>query len=246
MTTPWEKYNCKIIGEAENGLDGLELVTRLKPHLVFTDIRMSGLDGLTMIQKARELVDCEFVIISGYDEFEYAKKAIALGVKDYLLKPIDDSELEKVLENLVKEVGKKEQLKHLYEEIKSADNNKLLFFQEYFSSAAEAAGDNYVSAAVKYIMTNYQRDIGIKEVAEYLRISESYLSRLFKSETAYTFVEYLTYFRLKKALELLRDKKCKIYEIAHLVGYCDARYFSKLFKSYLGLTPREFRESLSK
>lgn len=245
MTTPWEKYNCKVIGEAENGLAGIELISRLKPDIVFTDIRMSGLNGLAMIQKAQEFVDSEFVIISGYNEFDYAKKAIALGVREYLLKPIDDLELEKVLERLVREIGKKERLKHLYKEIQTVDNNKLLYFREYYSSPSGEAQDNYVSSAVKYIMGNYQKDIGIKEVSEYLHISESYLSRLFKNETNYTFIEYLTYFRLKKALELLRDKKCKIYEIAHLVGYGDARYFSKLFKSYLGITPREFRDRLS-
>lgn len=130
MTTPWEKYNCKVIGEAENGLAGIELISRLKPDIVFTDIRMSGLNGLAMIQKAQEFVDSEFVIISGYNEFDYAKKAIALGVREYLLKPIDDLELEKVLERLVREIGKKERLKHLYKEIQTVDNNKLLYFRE--------------------------------------------------------------------------------------------------------------------
>jgi len=183
MTTPWEKYNCKVIGEAENGLAGIELISRLKPDIVFTDIRMSGLNGLVMIQKAREIVDTEFVIISGYNEFDYAKKAIALGVREYLLKPIDDLELEKVLERLVNEIKKKEDLNNLRKEILTVDKNKLLFFREYFLS--EAAQDNYVSEAVKYIIDHYQKDIGIKEVSEYLHISESYLSRLFKIETNY-------------------------------------------------------------
>jgi two-component system response regulator YesN len=245
MTTPWENYNCTVIGEAENGLAGIDLICRLKPDLVFTDIRMSGVDGLVMIQRVKPIVDTEYVIISGYSEFEYAKTAMSLGVKEYLVKPIDDSELENVLTRIVTEIRNKEHLKNLEKGFQTIEENKLFFFQEYFVSPAEGS-DNYTSAAIKYISDHFQQDISIKDVADYLHISESYLSRLFKNETNYTFVEYLTYFRLKKALELLPDKKTKIYEIAYLVGYNDPRYFSGLFKKYLGVTPREFREGTLK
>ncbi|HBK68054.1 MAG TPA: DNA-binding response regulator [Firmicutes bacterium] len=244
ITTPWEDFDCKVIGEAENGLAGIELIFKLKPDIVFTDIRMSGMDGLTMIHNAQKKVNAEYVIISGYNEFEYAKRAMTLGVKEFLVKPIDELELEKVLERLISEIKKKEHLEKLRKGIQNIDDNKLLFFKEYFSSS-EGGREDYISEAVKYIRENFQKDISIKDVAEYLHISESYLSRLFKNETNYTFIEYLTNFRLKKTLELLRDKEVKIYEIASLVGYNDSRYFSGLFKRYLGMTPREFRDFLN-
>src|SRR5690554_2261051 len=84
ITTPWDECECQVVGEATNGLEGLELIKKLKPDIVFTDIKMSGLDGLSMIRKAKEFVnDTEFIILSGYNEFDYARQAIKLGVKEY-------------------------------------------------------------------------------------------------------------------------------------------------------------------
>lgn len=243
ITTPWEKFNCKVIGEAENGLVGMELICKLKPDIIFTDIRMSGMDGLTMIHNVKKVIDAEFVIISGYSEFEYAKQAMTLGVREYLVKPIDELELEKTLIRLITEIKKKKNVEKLRKGFQNIEDNKLLFFKEYFS-ASEGGREDYISEAVKYIRDNFQTDINIKEVADFLFISESYLSRLFKDETNYTFTEYLTNYRLKKALDLLRDTNVKIYEVANLVGYSDSRYFSGLFKRYLGMTPREFRDTL--
>ena len=75
-----------------------------------------------------------------------------------------------------------------------------------------------------------------------LLISESYLTKLFRECTGYSFVDYLTSCRMKKACELLKDENMKIYAVAEQVGYKDQRYFSVLFKKFVGLTPRQFRE----
>jgi len=75
-----------------------------------------------------------------------------------------------------------------------------------------------------------------------LGISAGHLSRIFRQETGYTFVDYLMYVRVKRAAELLRDPSVKIYEVADLVGYSDVRYFGQVFRKVTGLTPREFRE----
>jgi two-component system response regulator YesN len=82
-------------------------------------------------------------------------------------------------------------------------------------------------------------------VAEELQISESYLSRLFKTYTGYTFVEYLTDHRIKQAIELMKDRRLKIYEVAEQVGYQDAKYFSILFKKKMGVTPMTFKNHIT-
>ena len=94
----WEKLNMRIAGKAENGLEALQMVRELRPHLLITDIRMPGCDGLDLIRQARELSpDIEIVIISGCAHFEYAQTAIAYGVGNYILKPVNQAELNKTL-----------------------------------------------------------------------------------------------------------------------------------------------------
>lgn len=95
----------KVVGEATNGLDALSLIEELEPDIVFTDIRMPVMDGIQLVAKAREKYDeLHFVIISGYDDFEYARQALKLRVSDYLLKPVKQTELNKILEKTISEV----------------------------------------------------------------------------------------------------------------------------------------------
>ncbi|HPU43409.1 MAG TPA: response regulator, partial [Dictyoglomaceae bacterium] len=86
----WQKEGFKIICDASDGVDAYKKITRLKPELCLIDIKMPGLDGLELIKRiTEEKIDTKVIIITGYPEFEYARKAIDLGVKTYLIKPID-------------------------------------------------------------------------------------------------------------------------------------------------------------
>jgi len=97
----WEKLGMTVAGTAHNGVDGLALIQKVRPDLVITDIRMPGMDGLELIGRIRGLLDgVDFIIISGYHQFEYAHNAIRYGVEDYLLKPIKQSELNATLEKI--------------------------------------------------------------------------------------------------------------------------------------------------
>lgn len=97
----WEELNFSIIGEAYDGDNAFELIKSEKPGLVITDIRMPGLDGISLIKSVKELgIDTNFIIISGYSDFEYAKGALKYGALGYLLKPIDRKELKELLTNV--------------------------------------------------------------------------------------------------------------------------------------------------
>lgn len=97
----WEKYGMCIVGTADNGMTALEEVKRLQPDIIIVDVRMPGYDGITFMQKVRELNDkVKFVVISGHKKFEYAKSAMQYNVEDYLLKPVSKNELEQILQKL--------------------------------------------------------------------------------------------------------------------------------------------------
>ncbi len=97
----WEELDIELIGQAADGLEAYRLICSQKPDIVITDIRMPGMDGIELIKKAREMnLLTRFIIISGFQHFEYAKNAIKFGVDDYLLKPIKKVELTNILEKI--------------------------------------------------------------------------------------------------------------------------------------------------
>lgn len=98
-----------------------------------------------------------------------------------------------------------------------------------------------IREAIRYIHQNYNRDISLNEVAQYIYRSPEYLSRLFKAETGEKFSSYLTVYRLNKAKDLLLNTDMKIYEIADAVGYTTPSYFSKMYREYMGVAPEVTR-----
>ena len=87
-------------------------------------------------------------------------------------------------------------------------------------------------------------DICVGSIAGYLNISEGHLSHIFKKETGYTILSYLTRHRIQQAKFLLKDCRIKVYEVAQKVGYRDIAYFSSTFKKQVGISPSEYQDSL--
>lgn len=119
------------------------------------------------------------------------------------------------------------------------------FLKEFFDNYqfGEMYTDNSIIREVLlYIMDHYAEKCTIKEVAEYFFISEGHLMRLFRAETGKTFNEYLTEYRINKAVSLLENNRYKIYEVARMVGYTDCKYFSRVFKKLTGRNPKGYIE----
>ena len=107
----WQQLGLTLCGKAYDGLSALELIKEKSPDLVITDIRMPGLDGLALIRKAKEIQpNLQFIIISGYKQFDYAQTAIKHGVAEYLLKPIKKLELEQTLTKMIKRYNEQQSL----------------------------------------------------------------------------------------------------------------------------------------
>ena len=105
---PWEEKGYQLVGEAPDGEMALPMLRDLNADILLTDIRMPFMDGMKLceeVQKAMPWV--ERIILSGYDDFAYAQKAISLGVKEYLLKPVTASELEAALDRVKKQIEEK-------------------------------------------------------------------------------------------------------------------------------------------
>lgn len=241
-TVPWEDWGFILIGAAEDGIRALELMSERHAEIVLTDIRMPGMDGLVLMKSSMESTTVPkplFVILSGHADFAYAREALRLGAFDYLVKPIDDVELEATMRRASDEIRSRSHTASL--ELVASDDKAVGVVRDMMQDRPVGPGDAYIEAALSDVAARYMMDLSADSVAERLRISGDHLTRLFKRATGLTFNEYLTRFRMRRAMELLRDPSVRIGEVADLCGYRDARYFSTLFRQTVGLTPSEFR-----
>ncbi|WP_190284778.1 AraC family transcriptional regulator [Bacillus sp. S3] len=101
-----------------------------------------------------------------------------------------------------------------------------------------------VQKALMYINHHFTEEISLESVAKQAHLSPNYFSNIFKKTTGSSFIEYLTHLRIDKAKSMLMDLNCTIYQISEDVGYSNSRYFSRVFKAYMGMTPSEFRNSM--
>ena len=225
LTVDWAALDCVVVGEASNGLEGLEAARRLEPSLIITDLKMPQMDGIEMLRSLREQgCKAHVIILTAYDTFTYAQSALRLGAVDYLLKPFHDGDLENAI-------------MQLQNRLKSGSDSP-----ETIGTPLKGDKSKYVLEAMAYISKHYNEpDISVGTVAQSLNISEGYLSHTFKKETDYTLLNYLTRYRIHKAMELLKDCRVKVYEVAEQVGYRDIAYFSATFKKYTGLSPSEYQ-----
>lgn len=123
----WESLGYEIAGIANDGFRALELVEKLRPQLLITDIRMPGCDGIELIRKARELhPKIHFIVISGYSQFEYAQKALRYGVEDYLLKPLKKDEITGILLQIRDKLGVEAEVEYRLEKDKEKRQEEML------------------------------------------------------------------------------------------------------------------------
>ncbi|HYH04543.1 MAG TPA: helix-turn-helix domain-containing protein [Bacillota bacterium] len=232
----WEEFGITQLYEAMEGAGGLAVLREKQPEIVMVDMKMPQMDGVQFLETAcREYPRVKYIVISGYDDYEYTRRAIKAKVLDYLLKPVIEAELNEVLRQAVSELNKQWDVQA--EPVPQVVNHPLL---QPLPLAKE--NQRYLYEIKNYIDQHYYREISLKVFAERYYLSKEYLSKLFKDEFGYNIYEYLLRIRMAKARELLMDPEVKIVTIAGKLGYHDHNYFSKAFKTYYGMTPTDFRE----
>lgn len=219
--------NFKVIGIENNGEDALKFIKRHTPNVIFTDIQMPVMDGIELIKQISEhnnYIKC--VVVSGHDDFAYAKSSIKYGVFAYLLKPINLDELSSTLKRL--------ELDFLstHEMFKSTD------------IPSSYCANDIASLVKKYIESNYQKPIDLNIIADHFSFSPSYLTKIFLEHNEITPSKYISNYRINIAKQLLGDPTLSIKTIANKVGYTDPFHFSKSFKKVTGVSPTSYRDSL--
>jgi len=230
----WAELGCGVAGEAADGEEGLGMIARLRPDIVVTDVKMPVVDGIEMLRRSKEEYRYEALIVSGYDEFQYARQAISLGVSDYLLKPIDMDAFSATIRKMASKIEESRGLQ--WYSRSGADG----LVPGLFAGGPPRARNRNVRAALDYIEAHYPEKIGLEDACREIGVSCSYLGELFKRETGGTFTAQLNRRRLLRSIELLRRGELRVYEIAEAVGFSDYKYFAQVFKKTLGCSPHEF------
>ena len=231
LAVDWAALDCVVVAEAANGEEGLAAARRYQPSLIITDLKMPQMDGIEMLRRLREEgCDAFVIILTAYDSFAYAQSALRLGAVDFLLKPFHDGDLEQAVSALQKRIraglGTPEAGLVPVPGLKKGDKSK------------------YVLQAMDYISKNYaDPNLTVGQIAQSLGLSEGHLSHTFKKETDYTILSYLTRCRIRMAMQLLRDVRVKVYEVAEQVGYRDITHFSATFKRVVGVSPSEYQDT---
>lgn len=243
-TIDWLSLGFTVIGEAENGRVGLELIKSNEPDLVITDIKMPEVDGLEMISTAKEKYKFESIILTSYGEFDYAKKAIDIGVSNYLLKPINEDLLFDVVNKIKDKIDDNRTIEKLKALTKEKDTIEIFNIKIFIENKES---NPHILYALNKIKEYYSEKISIESIADELLISPSYLSRKFKKETGHTFSDLLNQHRIQRSIDIMMKEKGKYrtYEIADLVGFCDYKHFCVVFKKYTNMTPKDFMKAKS-
>lgn len=224
-----EKFcpDFSVVGAAQTGSQAYSLICEKAPDILISDIRMPVMSGIELMEKARALFPhMEFIIISGFSEFEYARSAIRLQVSDYLLKPVETEDLQKALNKI------KLRLQDRSEKESSA-----------FSGDFENKTTEQVAAEViEYLQRHYNEEINLNQIAATLHYSPSYLTKIFCQQYDTTPSKYIISLRMKKAQQLLdHNPELSVRQIGETVGYPEQGYFSRIFKKYVGVSPLEYR-----
>lgn len=224
------------VEEAATGKAALELIAKEIPDLVITDIKMPELDGISLIKHLNQrFPQIKKVVLSGFDEFQLVRETLKNGALDYLLKPVDEGELQQLLASLCQE------------KVCQGDGSlDIMPFQPQPVPDNSKKDNRLIESLKDYLNCHYHEPITLSKIADNFGINPNYLCERFKQQTGEHFVTYLTRLRIEQAKLLLENVTVKAYEVGFMVGYDDPTYFSKVFKKVVGLTPTEYRQKRSK
>jgi two-component system, response regulator YesN len=261
LSVAWGEVGCRLPRLFDSGREALEEARRLRPAVILLDIQMPGMTGLDFLEyHRRAFPDSKVIVVSGYSQFEYAQRALRCGAYDYLLKPIDEEHLTRVVERAVEEIGttladrrqqrstesalQRMKTTRIVEngiDIGSGDACDDRPEQPRREPDTDGITDQRVVQAVDAVRRSLAAPPTLPEVAAAVGLSPSYFSELFSAQTGRSYAHTIMLERISHAQRLLRDTWMRIGEVGELVGYPNSNYFSKVFRRRTGLLPSEYR-----
>ena len=232
IAVDYSSLGIQVVGTASHGQEGMKLIQEKEPHIVLTDITMPIMDAFMMFEATRTF-PYEKVILSGYNDFQNAKKAMQYGAIDFLSKPIDTKELTECLQNIVLR-------------LQVSTYQETPFLEEYqtlLTSIQQVDTQNQIiQQIISFVHNHYAEHFTISKLAESLGYSESYLYKVIKEDFPMTLNEYILRYRLKQAIDKIAESpNSPLSDISEQVGFSDYKYFAKVFKKYLHISPKELK-----
>lgn len=229
----WESLDVEIIGKALNGKEAIVMIKENPPDIAIVDIKMPVMDGIDFMEWVHNSIpQLKTIVLSAYGEFEYARKALSFGAVGYLLKPVEEKKLLKVVSKAIEIILQERQLHQLIE-----NTDKIQSINE----PGSIQYCRFVQQVTSFIRDHYDQPLTLEEIALQAGLSPNYLCRLYKQETEQNLWDYITSYRMEKAKKLLNETNLKTYEVAYKVGFDNPNYFSKIFKKHTGISPQKFR-----
>ncbi len=229
--------DCHIT-TAFNAIDALKILSSKGTDLLITDIDMPCMNGLDLIKEAQDKQYCKhFVILTGYEKFDFVRQALRYKVNDYLLKPINKEEFK----NIVLKV--ENELSGAGEAPLSSNLCDLPIYKVL--NSAQGCSDKF-RRILAYIQAHFTIDISLEQIGSAFNLNPHYICSLFQNELNTTFLYFLDCVRLDKSIELLvKNKEAGIKYVATASGFMNERHFYKVFKKRIGDTPGQFRKKYS-
>jgi len=219
---PWASLGIEVAATARDGAEALQIMEKESIDLVLCDIRMPRMDGIEFAALVRERgYPCEIVFISAHKDFDYAKRAIELGVREYIVKPAGYEELSEAFTRIVGERAAREA-----------------------APGADPQASSELAGRVSRIMDRDLSGACLPAVAARLSMSPNYLSAKLQKETGKTFSHFLAEARMERARILLSDPANRVGQISALVGYANPKSFIRAFRQHFGESPTSYRFGL--
>ena len=255
---PWAEMGMQTPICVENGALALDHLCHDKIDIFIMDIRMPSMDGMALLEEiTRRNIDVLIIVLSAYDQFEYAQKAISSRkVFEYVLKPIRRGNFCTLLQKAAAAVRSKRaesspDSQALYDKVRKNYNGFLmqghtaegiaLVRQKLEASKASAVIEHCLRTIDSHYM---ERTFSLNWLAEEMKLNPNYLSTRFKKETGVGFVRYVNQLRVWRAQQLLRDMRYRAGEVAGMVGFDNPQYFTRIFKEMTGIVPSEYRSRI--